>query len=81
MTRDVADDHQPPPILHEFLDQLAGDARLQPEEFVVEAFNRNHDQRGAILKCLADEIDGVVDRFAVWSRPATHSRMRTPCSS
>src|ERR1700678_365996 len=58
--RDVADDCEALPILHEFLDQLAGDARAQLEKFVVEAFNRNNNQRGAILECLADKVDSVV---------------------
>jgi hypothetical protein len=57
--RDIADDRDALPILHEFLDQFAGDARFQLEEFIGEALYRNHDQRSAILKRLADELDGV----------------------
>src|SRR5580692_8279594 len=58
--RDVADDHEPPSILHNLLDQLARDARAERKEIVVKAIDGNNDQRGVIFERLADQVDGVV---------------------
>jgi hypothetical protein len=60
VSRDVADDHKAPPILHEFLDQLARDARFQLKELIVKTFDRDYDHRRAIFKRLADEIHRIL---------------------
>src|ERR1017187_8825533 len=41
---DVANDRKAPPIRYEFLDDLAGNACVEPEEIVREPFHGNQDQ-------------------------------------
>jgi hypothetical protein len=41
-------------------DERTRDARAQPEEIVVKALRRNHDQRHAVLTQLAHQVGEVV---------------------
>jgi len=59
MLRDVAHDCNPQFVVYKFLQNLAGDARFEAEEVVVEALSRNQDDSGAVLIRFANEIDGI----------------------
>src|ERR1022692_3492653 len=56
---DVANDRKAPPIRYEFLDDLAGNARVEPEEIVREPFHGNQDQTGFMLDRLGNQFDGI----------------------
>jgi hypothetical protein len=48
MPGDVAYDREAQPVRHEFLDDLACDARAEPEEIIVELLCRNSNQAGSV---------------------------------
>src|ERR1017187_9571971 len=67
---DVANDRKAPPIRHEFLDDLAANARVEPEEIVREPFHGNQDQTGFMLGSPRQSIRRHRGRSAVSSHPA-----------
>lgn len=59
MPGDVADDCDAQPVRHELLEYLASDAFAEPEEIILESFNRNKNQTGFMLDRLNNQFDCI----------------------